>query len=120
MKKPTVFVVCTDASLSDSIKDLVDSAGMYSECFPTLRAFLDAADPGHGSCLVLNVESQQLNNHDQRTQIAAACALIPSLLLTDRGDVTMAVHALKAGAADIVQKPYRDHSLLHLIKKTLL
>ncbi len=120
MKKPVVFVVSSDASLSDSIKDLVDSAGLDSECFPTLQAFLDATDPRHGSCLVLNVESQQLTNHDQRTQIAAACALMPSVLLTDRGDVNMAVHALKAGAVDIVQKPYRDHSLLYRIKKTLL
>ncbi len=41
------------------------------------------------------------------------------LLLTDRGDVNMAVYGMKAGASDIVQKPYRNHNLLNSNKQIL-
>ena len=44
---------------------------------------------------------------------------IPIVFITGHGDVPMAVNAMKAGAADFIQKPFRDQDLLDRINKGL-
>ena len=46
-------------------------------------------------------------------------ASIPVIILTGHADVPMAVRALKSGAIDFIQKPYRDQLLLDSINSAL-
>lgn len=115
MGTSTVFIVSKDAEVRDSIRELVESAGLQAEVFPTLQAFFRASVPGQGSCLVLDAHLGGLDDEESKARLAAACARMPGFLLTDRGDVAMAVRALKAGVVDVVQKPYKDSHLLKLI-----
>ena len=119
MGKPTVFAVSDDAVVVDSIKVLVESTELEAEGFPSLQAFLDAVEPGIRGCLVLDARARDLNDREWLVQLTVACSSVPCLLLTDRGDVPMAVLAVKAGAMDVVQKPYRNRNLLDGIKKAL-
>ena len=48
-----------------------------------------------------------------------ACSKIPTLILTERGDVDTATRAVKAGAIEIVEKPFIGRGLLRSIKLTL-
>ena len=45
---------------------------------------------------------------------------IPVIVITGHGDVPMAVQAMKAGAVDFLQKPYRDQALLDSINAALI
>ena len=119
MEKPTVFVVSADAAVRDSVTDLVESAGLHAETFPSLRVFLDAVEPDRRGCLVFEAQIDDLNDPEQQARIVAACAILPGLLITDRGDVPSAARAIKSGAMDVVQKPYRDQHLLYSIEKAL-
>jgi len=119
MGRPTVFVVSADAAVSDTVKDLVEAAGLRAEIFTALQAFLDAVGSEHRGCLVLDAQRRDLMDPARQVELAAAFALKPGLLITDRGDVPTAVHAVKAGALDVVQKPYRDQHLLNSIRNAL-
>ena len=119
MEKPTVFVVSDDVAVRDSVKELVESAGLLAETFPSLQGFLEVEEPVSQGCLVFDAHSGDLSNAEQQALLAAACTGRPVLLLTERGDVPMAVCALKAGAQDVIQKPYRDNNLLDHIEKAL-
>jgi FixJ family two-component response regulator len=55
----------------------------------------------------------------EQVRLAAACAGRPGILITERGNVSTAVQAMKAGIRDVVQKPYRDTDLLEQILKAL-
>jgi FixJ family two-component response regulator len=44
---------------------------------------------------------------------------LPIIFITGHGDVPMAVKAIKAGAADFVQKPFRDQELIDRIREVL-
>jgi FixJ family two-component response regulator len=46
-------------------------------------------------------------------------ASIPVILLTGHGDVPMAVQAMRSGAVDFIQKPYREQALLDSINAAL-
>ena len=51
--------------------------------------------------------------------LADACTRMTAIILAHRGDVASAVRGMKAGAADIVEAPYKDQQLLDRINKAL-
>ncbi|MGB5707054.1 MAG: hypothetical protein WBM41_09480 [Arenicellales bacterium] len=119
MRQPTVFVVSADASVGDSVRVLAESVYLQSRTFLSLKVFLTELEPGQEGCLVINAEARERYDREQQELFGAAVASMPCLLLTDRGDVNMAVYGLKAGASDIIQKPYRNHNLLNSINQML-
>lgn len=119
MGKSTVYVVSSDVGAGDSIRELVLSAGLEAWILPSLRAFLEEMEPLHPACLVLDANIPDLQDMDRQARLTAAFAMVPGLLITDRGDVSMAVRAVQAGALDVVQKPYRTHNLLDAINRAL-
>ena len=119
METPIVFVVSADVAVSDSIKALVESAGLSAETYRSLQMFLEAVAPDRRGCLVLDAHIQDFRDPQWQASLAAAYNRMPGLLITDRGDVPTAVRAVKAGAVDVVQKPYREQHLLDAILAVL-
>ena len=119
MGRPIVFVVSADVAVSDSVKALVESAGLAAEMFRSLQMFLEAVAPDRRGCLVLDAHIQDFRDPQWQASLAAAYNRMPGLLITDRGDVPTAVRAVKAGAVDVVQKPYREQNLLDAIISVL-
>ena len=119
MGRPIVFVVSADVAVSDSIKAPVESAGLPAATFRSLQIFLDAVEPARRGCLVLDAHVSDLRDPQWQADLAVAYTRMPGLLITDRGDVPTAVRAVKAGAVDVVQKPYREQTLLDAIISVL-
>jgi FixJ family two-component response regulator len=119
MTEPIVLIVSENAQFCQSVKVLVESAGLQAATVPTLQALLDAEHPQSRSCLVFHPENNTLDDRAQQARLAAACAGRPGILIVGRGNVPTAVLALKAGIRDVVQKPYRDSELLERIEKIL-
>lgn len=114
-----LFVVSDNPAVCDSIRELVESAGLQAETFPSLRALLNAVEPARGGCLVLDNHSGNLSRQEQAVAFADCCARMTVILIAERGDVETAVRAMKAGAMDVIQKPYRDKKLLDGINEAL-
>jgi len=112
---PTVFIVDDDAAVRDSIAELVASVGLRVEEYGSATAFLDAFRPERPGCLVLDVRMPEMSGLALQRRLDALGAEIPVIVLTGHGDVQMAVEAMKAGAVDFLQKPYREQALLDAI-----
>jgi FixJ family two-component response regulator len=52
-------------------------------------------------------------------KLVARQGRLPIIFITGHGDVPMAVHALRAGAVDFIQKPFSDQELLDRIQQAL-
>jgi two-component system response regulator FixJ len=113
----TVFVVSDDAAIRDSLAELTASAGLRAETFPSLDAWLDAVGTDRQGCLALDARPRDFVGTEKFSKLAAFCARRPVVLLIDRGDVPMAVRAIKGGAVDVVEKPYRNADLIERIKR---
>jgi len=118
-REQTVFVVDDDAAVRDSIAELVDSVGLRTEGYASASGFLDAFEPERPGCLVLDVRMADMSGLVLQQRIKALGATIPVIVLTGHGDIPMAVEAMKAGAVDFLQKPYRDQALLDSINAAL-
>lgn len=119
MKQQTVFVVDDDAAVCDSIKELVESVNLQAEVYQSAFAFLDAFDPRHPCCLVLDVRMAEMSGLVLQERLRTMKAGIPVIVLTAHGDVPMAVQAMRNGAVDFIQKPYREQALLDSINAAL-
>lgn len=118
-QEQTVFVVDDDAAVRDSIQELVESVGLQAEGYDSALAFLDAFKPQRPGCLVLDVRMAEMSGLVLQERLNELEARIPVIILTGHADVPMAVHVLKAGAVDFVQKPYRNQLLLDSINNAL-
>jgi len=119
MEEQTVFIVDDDAAVRDSIQELVESVGLRAESHCSGQAFLASYQPQRSGCLVLDVRMAGMSGLVLQEKLNELGARIPVIIITGHGDVPMAVHALKAGAVDFVQKPYRHQLLLDSINNAL-
>jgi len=119
MLEQTVFVVDDDAAVRDSIQELVESVGLRAEGYDSALAFLDAFRPKRPGCLVLDVRMAEMSGLVLQERLNELEARIPVIVLTGHGDVPMAVQAMRNGAMDFIQKPYREQALLDSINAAL-
>lgn len=119
LNEQRVFVVDDDDAVRDSIAELLASVGRRSECHASAASFLASYRPERPGCLVLDVRMPGMGGLALQQKLAAMGGRIPIILLTGHGDVPMAVQAMKAGAVDFLQKPYRDQALLDSIEAAL-
>jgi FixJ family two-component response regulator len=116
---PTVFIVDDDDSVRGSIRSLLKSVGLSSECFAAPDEFLRSKRPDGPSCLVLDVRLPGMSGLDFQHKLTEAGVRIPIIFITGHGDIPMTVKAMKSGAVEFLTKPFRDQDLLDAIQQAL-
>lgn len=114
-----IYIVEDDEAVRDSLALLLESEGLQVETFATGDAFLDAWNPEMAGCLVLDIRMPGSDGLDVQRILNERGSLLPIIFVTGHGDVPLAVDAMKHGAVDFVQKPYREEELLDKIKAAL-
>jgi FixJ family two-component response regulator len=118
-QEQTVFIIDDDEAVRDSIKELLESVGLQAECYDSALAFLDAFNPDRPGCIVLDVRMAEMGGLVLQSKLRDLGFTTPVIVITGHGDVPMAVQAMKNGAVDFIQKPYRDQLLLDSINSAL-
>jgi FixJ family two-component response regulator len=117
----TVFLIDDDASVRRGLTRLIKSIGHQVQAFASARQFLDSEWHRHNpACLVLDVRMPGLSGLDLQRELEAKKENLPIIFITGHGDVPTSVRAMKAGAADFLQKPVTDKDLLKAIEDALL
>ncbi|HEY8519139.1 MAG TPA: response regulator [Gammaproteobacteria bacterium] len=117
--QPLVYVIDDDAAVRDSLSLLLDSVNLANRTFASAHEFLDEYDEEQHACLVSDIRMPGLSGLELQQLLAERKAEVPIIFITGHGDVPMAVKAMKSGAADFIQKPFRDQDLLDRIHKAL-
>jgi two-component system, LuxR family, response regulator FixJ len=116
----TVFVVDDSVSVCQSLRALLESAGLAVETYTASEEFLAVYDPARAGCLVLDVRLRHgKNGLDLQDELRRRKATLPIIVLTGHGNVPNSVRALKAGAVDFLQKPAPPKLLLERIRTAL-
>jgi FixJ family two-component response regulator len=116
---PIIYLVDDDDAVRDSLGMLFKSIGLKHEAFSSALDFLQHYDARRHSCLVADIRMPGLSGLELQQRLNEQRAEIPIIFITGHGDVPMAVTAMKSGAADFVQKPFRDQDLIDRINKAL-
>ena len=118
-QEATVFVVDDDDAVRESLAFLMKSIGLKAESFPSAQDFLNSYNPARAGCLVLGIRMPGMSGLELQDKLIQMGSILPIIFITGHGDVPMAVKAIKAGAADFVQKPFRDQELIDRIREVL-
>jgi RNA polymerase sigma factor (sigma-70 family) len=116
---PTVFVVDDDPEVGNSLRFLLKSMGLQSQSFLSAGEFLEAYDPGTPGCLLLDVRMPGMSGLDLQARLREMGSTLPIIFVTAHGDVPMAVNAVKAGAVDFLEKPFKHQELLAKVQDAL-
>jgi len=114
-----VFVVDDEAFLREALQSLITFAGYHTRTFGSAPEFLAADRPDVPACLVLDIEMPGMSGLDLQHKLNQADIRIPIIFLTGHADIPMSILAMKAGAADLLTKPFRPPVLLEAIRRAI-
>ena len=119
MNKEIVYIVDDDQAMRQSLQWLMSSVSLATECFPTAQAFLDTLKLEQPSCLLLDMRMEGMSGLALQECLKPHSEALPTIFLTGHGDVPSAVHALKNGAFDYIEKPFSNQMLIERIYEAL-
>jgi two-component system CheB/CheR fusion protein len=115
----TMFVVDDDSAVREAMRDLLKEDGRTVEIYASSTAFLEAYRPGRGGCLLVDARMPGMSGLDLLQRLKNERTRLSAIMITGQGDVPMAVEAMKAGAADFIEKPIRRDELFASIDRAL-
>lgn len=115
-----VHVVDDDASLRRALVFLLESVGWQVAGHASAEEFLKAFDGTlRPACLVLDVRMPLMSGLELQQVLHSRGVEVPIVFLTGHGDVAMAVQAMKLGASDFIEKPFKDQLLIDAVGRAL-
>ncbi|MBS1214383.1 MAG: response regulator, partial [Proteobacteria bacterium] len=118
---PTIHIIDDEAPFRRSLLFLLESVGWQAVGHESAEAFLEAppAFPAGGGCLVLDIRMPRISGLELQRRLKLADSPFPIIFMTGHGDVELAVQAMKDGAVDFLQKPFKDQLFLDTVERAV-
>jgi two-component system response regulator FixJ len=118
MSNECVFVVDDDTGIRDSLRMLLEAAGLQVRCFNSAEAFL--SDPAlKRGCLIVDVRMPGMSGLELQEEIIRRQIPLAVIVMTGHADIPLAVRAMKAGAVDFLEKPFDSGLLMESVRRAL-
>jgi FixJ family two-component response regulator len=114
-----VFVVDDDPAVREMLSLVLSGAGYEVICFADGAALLEAARTRYPSCILLDVHIPGKSGLDILRELQAEEYPAPIFMISGKGDIAMAVSAVKSGALDFIEKPFRGSEIVALLNNAV-
>ncbi|QTN36257.1 response regulator transcription factor [Cognatishimia activa] len=115
MDSPTVFLVDDEEDVRSTLSRALKKRGFSVVSFDSARAFLDQYQNEHG-CLVLDYGMPEINGLELQSLMNDTNLTLPIIFISGHGGIPESVQAMKAGAVDFLEKPFRQGDLVACIQ----
>lgn len=112
----TVFIVDDDEDIRKSLVRALEWRGYAVESHASAQSFLDAYDMRRPGCLILDYGMPDMNGLELQQRLNALNISLPIIFITGHGGIPESVQAIKAGAVDFLEKPFRQSDLIDRIE----
>ena len=112
-------VVDDDRTTREAMLQLLQEHGHTAEIYAGAEPFLAADWKGREGCLLVDALMPGMGGIALLERLNVENSGLPAIMITGQGDIAMAVQAMKAGAADFLEKPVRSDELLAAIDRAL-
>jgi two-component system response regulator FixJ len=119
MPEATVHVIDDDDAVRDSLVFLLASARIPAVAYSSAKAFLAAFDANAVGCVVTGIRMPEMSGLELLQHLNTDGARPPVIVITGHADVPLAVEAMKLGAADFIEKPFDEETLLASVRQAL-
>ena len=114
-----IYVVDDDRHVREAICSVLEDADLATEAFSCAEDFLEAYCPGGDACLLVDAYLPGIGGLELLRRLAASGHELPAMMVTGRGDIAIAVEAMKAGAMEFIEKPIARLDLLAAVTRAL-
>ncbi|SEN67271.1 two component transcriptional regulator, LuxR family [Paracoccus alcaliphilus] len=115
----TVFIVDDDDAIRGSLSRALGKRGYDVQSFASAQDFLDAYDGGRPGCLILDQGMPGMTGLQLQDHLLKSGHGLPIIFITGHGGVPESVQAVKRGAIDFLEKPFRQTVLIERIEAAL-
>jgi len=114
-----IFVVDDDPAVRETLSIVLSAAGYQSICFADGDALLAVARSRCPACILLDVHIPGRSGLDILEELHAEDYPAPIFMISGKGDIAMAVNAIKNGALDFIEKPFRGPEIVTRVEEAI-
>jgi FixJ family two-component response regulator len=107
-----IFVVDDDPAVRETLSLVLSAGGYQVICFADGAALLAVARSRTPSCILLDVHIPGKSGLDILRELRGEDYPAPIFMISGQGDISMAVSAIKNGALDFIEKPFRGSEIV--------
>ena len=107
-----IFVVDDDPGVREMLSMVLSAGGYEVICFADGAALLAVARNKSPACILLDVNIPGKSGLDILKELKAEDYPAPIFMISGHGDIAMAVSAIRSGALDFIEKPFRGSEIL--------
>src|SRR5918993_5973352 len=115
-----VHVVDDDQAVRQSLSFLLASDGLPVRLHESASAFLDNVQVSSVGCVITDVRMPGIDGIEFIRRLKARGFTPPVIVMTGHADVPLAVEAMKEGAIDFIEKPFREDRFLEVVRFALV
>ena len=112
---PLVRIVDDDEGIRNSMAFLLEGEGWEVKTYRDGSQFLASNDFSRPGCIILDVRMPNMSGLGLQTHLNEMGVDLPIIFLSGHGDIDMAVHTMKNGAVEFLQKPVREERLFKVV-----
>ena len=106
-----IAIIDDDDAIQDSLRDLMEAAGLTARCFGSAREFLESDLRTRAACLIVDIRMPKMSGLQLQARLKEEECDIPIIFVTAYGDARLRIQAMREGAVEFLSKPF-DHQLL--------
>ena len=110
--KPLVHIVDDDEAIRRSAGFMLKTSGFRVATYDSGTSFLKEARSLEPGCVLLDIRMPGPDGLEVQRTLRDSGVLLPVVIMTGHGDISLAVQAMKAGAVDFIEKPFEKPVLL--------
>jgi len=114
-----VHIIDDDQALRESLAFLLRTHQLEVRSFDSAKTFLDALPDASLGCVITDIRMPGMSGGDLLGRLKELKIGVPVIVITGHGDVSLAVEAMKIGAADFFEKPFNDDQLVASVRAAL-
>jgi FixJ family two-component response regulator len=111
-----IAIIDDDEAMQDSLRDLMEAAGLVAECFGSAEEFLESGLHRQAACLITDIRMQKMSGLQLQARLKEEECNIPIIFITAHGDAKMRIRAMREGAVEFLAKPFDHHLLLKRVR----
>ena len=114
-----IAIIDDDEAMQDSLRDLLEAAGLVARCYGTAEEFLESDLRTQAACLIVDIHMPKMSGLQLQAKLKEEGCDIPVIFITAHGDARMRIRAMRDGAVEFLAKPFDHHVLLKRVRAAL-
>ena len=114
-----VHIIDDDEAVRDSLAFLLRIEAFEVATYPSARHFVDTLANAPRGCVITDMRMPDMSGLDLLRHLRKTSFSLPVIVITGHGDIQLAVEAMKAGAADFLEKPFDDGRVIAAVRTAL-